>query len=417
MKSFKCRAAIMIGCLAAIAGAVGQGQDISELKPLYENHKWIELNDRLRNIKGMPLYRGAIDVTFNQDPRRAEKTLLSVIKSGPRSEYAYEAYEWLSHLYFYRGQYRSLVSIMEQRWAAFPNKKEREREQSTIAGFRGLPNQIVEKIAPSTLHHAEEGIFVPLSIDGSAATYFFDTGAWISCMSESEAARLGLSVKDTSGTLGNSSGSRVGFRTAVAKEVVVGNVRFKNVSFAVFPDNQEPWPNLPLGRRGIIGIPMLVGFGTLHWTRAGTMQIGDRPEPFDIRKSNLVFDNDHLAVTATVAGQRVLATLDTGAETTDLYKPFADEFASLLAEKGKKDSTEERGVGHAEIFDSVTIPKLRIRLDGVDAVLSPAHVLLKPIGANCCIGNFGMDLLKQAPSFGIDFGAMALRLEPVTVPQ
>jgi hypothetical protein len=411
------RAAIIIGCLAAIPVAVANGQIISEVKPLYENHKWIELNDRLRKTKGMPLYRGAIGVAFNQDPRHAEEILLSVIRSGPGSEEAYEAYEWLSHLYFYRGQYRSLVSIMGKRWASFPNKKERQQEQRTIAGFHGLPNQIVEKIAPSTLHHEEGSIFVPLSIDGSAATYFFDTGAWISGMSESEAARLGLSVKDTSGTLGNSSGSRVGFRTAVAKEVVVGNVRFKNVSFAVFPDNQEPWSVLPPGRRGIIGVPMLVGFGTLRWTRAGTMEIGNGPEPFDIRKSNLVFDNDHLVVTATVAERTVLATLDTGAETTDLYKPFADEFANLLKENGKKDSTEERGVGHTETFDSVTLPELRIRLGGLDTVLSPAHVLLKSIGANCCVGNFGMDLLRQGPSFSIDFGTMTLRLGPAVALQ
>ena len=403
---------VVICCLAALAVTVGEGQIISDMRPLYDTHKWMELSDRLGNTKGSPLYRGAIGVTFNQAPRRTEQMLLSVIRSAPDSAEASDAYEWLSHLYLYRGQYRALVSIMEKKWAAFPNKKEREQEQRAIAGFRGLPNQISEKIAPSTLHHEDGSIFVPLSIDGSPATYFCDTGAWVSGMSESEAARMGLRVKETAGTLGNSSGSSVGFRTAVAKQVVIGNVRFKNVSFAVFPDNQEPWSVLPPGRRGIIGVPMLVGFGTLRWIRKGTLEIGDRPEPLDIRKSNLVFDNDHLAVTATAGGRNVLATLDTGAETTDLYKPFADAFASLLEQNGKKDSIEERGVGHTEAFDAVTMPELRIQLGGFDTVLSPAHVLLKSIGANCCIGNFGMDLLKQAPSFSIDFRAMILRLGP-----
>ena len=405
------RVLIAIGCLASLFMALGEGQDISEMKSLYDAHKWMELSDQLGDAKGKQLYRGAIGVTFNQDPRRTEQLLLSVIRSAPASAEAYDAYEWLSHFYFYRGQYRSLVSIMEKRWAAFPNKKEREDEKRLIAGFRGLPNQILEKFAPSTLRHEDGSTFAPLSIDGSPATYFFDTGAWVSCMSESEAARLGLSVKEASGTLGNSSGTRVGFRTAVAKQVVIGNVRFKNVSFAVFPDSQEPWSLLAFGRRGIIGVPMLVGFGTLRWIRNGTLQIGDRPEPLDIRKSNLVFDNDHLAIAATVEGRNVLGTLDTGAETTDLYKPFADAFASLLEQNGKKDSTEVRGIGHAETFDAVTMPELRIQLGGFDTVLSPAHVLLKSIGANCCVGNFGMDLLKQAPSFSIDFRAMTLRFE------
>ncbi len=210
--------------------------------------------------------------------------------------------------------------------------------------------------------------------------------------------------------LGNSSGSSIGFRTAVAKQVMIGKLRFRNVSFAVFPDNQEPWSVLPPGRRGIIGIPILVGLGTLRWAKKGTVEIGYRPEPLDIRKSNLLFDNDHLAVSATVEKRDVLATLDTGAETTDLYKPFADAFASLLERSGKKDSVEVRGVGHAEAFDAVTIPELKIQLGGFETVLRPAHVLLKSIGAKCCVGNIGMDLLKQAPSFSLDFTAMILRV-------
>jgi hypothetical protein len=61
-----------------------------------------------------------------------------------------------------------------------------------------------------------------------------------------------------------------------------------------------------------------------------TLEIGGRPEPLDIRKSNLVFDNDHFAVAATVEGRNAIATLDTGPETTDLHKPFADAFRSQL---------------------------------------------------------------------------------------
>jgi hypothetical protein len=49
--------------------------------------------------------------------------------------------------------------------------------------------------------------------------------------------------------------------------------------------------------------------------------------------------------------REILATLDTGAQTTDLYEAFAKEFAGLLGESGKKDSTEVRGVGHAESFE------------------------------------------------------------------
>jgi len=248
---------------------------------VYDAHNWKELYNRLQNRNGFPLYRGAIGVTFNQGPEESERLLLSVIKSTPPSSEAYEAYEWLSHLYFYRGQYRSLVSIMEKRWAAFPEKKEQSQEQTVINGFRGLPNQVLVDSRPSKLTHELESIFIPLSIAGHTATYFFDTGAWISCMSESEAGRLGLTIMKSSGALGQSAGSQVGFRTAIAHDVVIGNTHFKDVSFAVFPDNQEPWSDLLPARRGIIGIPLLVGLRTVHWEKAGAIELANKSQPFD----------------------------------------------------------------------------------------------------------------------------------------
>ena len=69
-------------------------------------------------------------------------------------------------------------------------------------------------------------------------------------------------------------------------------------------------------------------------------------------------------------------------------------------------------MGHAETFQSVTLPKLGIQVGGVATVLSPAHVVLKSIGAECCVGNFGVDLFSQTPAMDIDFGAMELRLVP-----
>lgn len=88
-----------------------------------------------------------------------------------------------------------------------------------------------------------------------------------------------------------------------------------------------------------------------------------------------------------------LATLDTGAQTTDLYENFAKAFASLVNEAGMKDSTEVRGVSHAESFDSMTLPELKLNVGHLDVMLRPAH-------------------LKQGRAFKIDFTTMRLELEP-----
>src|SRR6202022_3579524 len=107
----------------------------------------------------------------------------SVIKSAPHSDQAYEAHDWLIHLYLRSGAYRRLISHVDDRWAAFPDKPEREQERTALAPFRGLPDQINGKRRQSILRHENGEIFIPLVIDGTPATYFFDTGGWLSCMS------------------------------------------------------------------------------------------------------------------------------------------------------------------------------------------------------------------------------------------
>ncbi|MGD1071527.1 MAG: retropepsin-like aspartic protease [Bryobacteraceae bacterium] len=400
--------AVLALVIASAAIAVGDAN--SNLKTLYDARRWTELRDALHTQKGPALYRGVVAAVFGED-RRAEEILHSVIASAPQSDEAYDAYEWLAHLYLRTGRYRRYIAVLEARWAAFPNKSELKNEQTATAGFRGLPDQSVGMRRPSTLHHEPGSIFIPISINRVPATYFFDTGAWVNCMSESEARRLGLTIHDAEGGLNTATGVKVGFRTAVASEVTVGGIHLRNVSFAVLRDDQEPWSDLPAGRRGLIGIPIILGLRTLRWSEDGTVEVGMKPASRDTGASNLFFDDDHLVVAGEAGQRKIFATLDTGGETTDLYEGFARQFADLTA-TGRKDTTEVRGVGHAESFDSITLPELRLQLGRVDVALRPAHVLLKQIGAQCCVGNFGLDLLLQGRAFAIDFGAMRLDLEP-----
>ena len=57
-------------------------------------------------------------------------------------------------------------------------------------------------------------------------------------------------------------------------------------------------------------------------------------------------------------------TLDTGAETTDLYQGFAEQFATLLSRTGQKGVHEVRGVGQAETFESVSLPEAHFEVGG-----------------------------------------------------
>ena len=398
--------------LVALTLAFSQSPPSDQVKALFAAKNWPELQRALAQSKGSsPLYRAAFAIAFNQDSKRSEIGLRAVIKAAPHSEDAYEAYERLSHLYLRTGQYRRLMGVMDERWAAFPEKKnERRQEEAFLAAFRGLPDQTISHFQPSTIPHEGSSISIPLSINGRSVTYFFDTGASSSVVSESEAKRLGLRVNDISSS-GHTMTADATFRMAVAKEVHIGAMTFRNVSFGVFPDTREPFSLLPPGRQGAIGIPLILGFRTLRWIKNGGLEIGQPAERFDLANSNLYFDDDRLVITSTFQSRTVLATLDTGAESTDLLSGFARQFAALLKAAGTKDTREIRGLGGATTYNSVTVPEVRFRIGNVDTYLRPAQVVTNETGAKCCAGNFGMDLLKQGRAFKIDFGAMRLDLE------
>jgi hypothetical protein len=58
----------------------------------------------------------------------------------------------------------------------------------------------------------------------------------------------------------------------------------------------------------------------------------------------------------------------------------------------------------------VTIPELRLRIGGFDALLQRANIFSKPVGNDFQHGNLGVDVLSQAAEVAIDLDAMSLGL-------
>ena len=200
---------------------------------------------------------------------------------------------------------------------------------------------------------------------------------------------------------------------AVAREVVLGGMRFQNVSFAILPNN-EPWASLPPGQGGILGIPMLLAVGRIQWSKNGTVEFGGGSNSPPGRPPNLAFEGNHLLLQVTLLGERVFTTLDTGAITTDLNSNFAESFAPFVQQTGTKTSAEIQGAGGTASFDAIRLPEVAMTISGTTVTLRPATLTLQQVpglGGNCCVGNAGLDLLSQGQGFTIDFSSMELTLE------
>jgi hypothetical protein len=311
------------------------------------------------------------------------------------------------------GQYGKALSQVDEMLVLEPGDSDAKSVRPLLAALSSSPDQSIGRRHSTqlSLHHEGADLGVPVSINGTPATYTFDTGANLSLLSLSEAKRLGLAVRDVESRMEVMTGARVSLRIAVANELAVGAFRLKHVAFLVFPDDQPPFNDLPLGERGIIGIPVLLAFQSFSWGSDGSFEI---PSPTRrLARSNLCFDGQIPVAEVQFEDTNLRFSLDTGAEVTYLYPPFADAFPDLVKEQGKKESQKVTGVGSSTQVESGILPKLRLEIGGFTTILRPAQVLLAKTtaGSKLFEGNLGMDLLTQAQRTTVDFRSMTLTLQ------
>jgi hypothetical protein len=395
------RGKAMLAAFLAVTLASLHGQTADDrLRELYRTRQWFELHTALTPTA--PLYiRGVIASRFN-DVATAEPLLRQVIRDDPRSEAAEDAHNVLTQIYLRTGQYARMRREIGA-WAAAQGDSPALREATKDAElFRDLPDQITGPRRRAQLRHAPGEITLPVTINGKQADYLFDTGAWISLITRGEAVRLGLTVRDGDRAL--SDGVRVAaVRTVVAPELVVGGARFRNVSFAVVDAPEE---------FGILGIPVLLGLGRIDWSQVSTVETGGVASAAEPRAANLVFDGNHLLLRMKVFDKDVLTLFDTGAQTTDLTANFATAFPDVVR-TGDKSTRALTGIGGTHTAESVRLPSIAFTIGNHVATLRPAEIVLEnfpAMGADCCVGNAGSDLVKQGAGFAIDLTRMTLTL-------
>jgi predicted aspartyl protease len=397
---------IFAAALMAAACLIQAAAQPADPQELYRTRQWFELRQAVTPASP-PLLRAAIAHAFN-DRQTAERLLLDIVRSRPRPEFANDAYDMLCQLYATTGQYARFLITYREWSAAFPDSSEVQREKENEEKFSGRPDQRNGPSRRAILRHDNDEFSIPVAVNGTRAEYLFDTGAWQSVVTEPEAKRLGLTLREGTHFITDPSGTRVGYRTAVAKEVTIGGMRFDDVSFAVYA--APSWA--PDAEFGVIGMPILIHTGSIRWSKDGSVELGGTVP--QASTPNLVFHENRLLLRAGFQDKSGLAILDTGATTTDFNANFASLFADLLERSGKKGTQEISGIGGTRVFESVTLPEFTLTIGPKPVALRPANVTLQQnalIGGTCCLANLGRDVLTQAQSVLIDFGAMSLQLQ------
>jgi hypothetical protein len=329
------------------------GNDAS-LKSLYDGHRWFELRDVVEKEGASAFYEGAVACAFN-DLRRCDKKLRAVFNSAPRSDEAVEAHRILASAYFTHGEYKKALEQLDAILGIRPADGDALGGRPVLVVLSDTPDQQLAG-RHSTVQLEDGGL--PFSINGVHGTYWFDTGAELSVLTESEAKRFGLRVLPTSVEVGDVNGTQVNTRIAVADELSIGSIRMKHVAFLVLPDNQPPFNEQSPGSRGLIGIPVLLAFERFVWGADKSFEIGTKSSLKNAPHAALCFDGNHPVVQVAYDKQPLAFALDTGATNTDLYPPFASAFPELIRSATKTDSYKMEGAGGAKYMEAATLESL-----------------------------------------------------------
>jgi predicted aspartyl protease len=377
---------------------------------MYASNRIFALRDAVQHTSAPLFYRGAVEVSQNKI-KEAQKDLHAVIRAEPHSKDAYEAHDLLTNLDFRNGLYREALAEAQAQLAEKPNASDVKNALPLFNALSRSPDMTVVKRRRSTLHVNQNDYLLPFKLNGRDATFSFDTGAAISIMSEREAKHLGLTSETVATKLDDASGNGVsGFRVAIAKDLIIGGLHLQNVAFAVIPDTNEPFVEMPdsEGNRGLLGLPVLLAMHTIRWQPKGDFEFGFPAQP-DPTRSNMLFYGSSAIIQVSVQNKTLNLSLDTGAIDTDLNPTFAKELPGLMA-SGQKESRKTTGVGGVSNSDSILLSSVTLQIGGLDVVLQPAHVFVTH-SLGRWAGNLGNDLLHQAQTITLDFQAMSLRLE------
>lgn len=410
------RAAVALSLLLTLSVCSADDLGAPDLKTLYDAHQWFQLRDAMRTKPGpAPAFYQAVLANAFNDPTRAETLLRAVIHANPQSDDTAAAWQGLEDVFFRSGRYQHALMVTNQELRSEPNDAGLKGDRATLEAFPEDQSTVERKFSRLGYTTIDGGVFIPVSINGKLGDYAMDTDANMSVLSESEAGRLGLSVRDATHDvpkLRGAAGVQAGYRNAVADELIVGKVRINHVAFIVLPDNQKPFADLPPSKRGILGIPVLLAFQTIRWTADGTFEIAFPSGPRDIARSNLCFDGSDPITEVEFQKRQLEFIADTGDQGSELLSPFARDFATLLDKFGKKQSLRVTGMDGSVEVPGVILPEVILRVGGFPSVLHSARVELQQTALNSqwYYGRVGMAIYRQAHQVTIDFQSMTLSL-------
>lgn len=408
----------MLGFGAITLVLQGHAQD-KALRTLLYTKQYPQLETALSSGKVSSqdkiFYQAFLLNAYNK-PETSDKLLSQIFHNKVRGDDTLQfhlrriAYDNKVKLNDYRSAYEA-SELLLARYARFFDSSELEdqKQESKIWKLlRHVPKQKITTSETSVIPIKRDlaGLWnIPVSTYDTTCEVVFDTGAGISTITETYARKLKLDVVrnaavDIRGGI-NDISTRA--KLGVARHLRIGKLTVQNAVFLIFPDSALSFAGGAYTINGIIGLPVIKGFGNVIISRDKmTISLG---KGIASLKHNMIIDLLNPVIYIDYRGTSLPCTLDCGAQTSLFSDNFYNRFKQNIVLEGKNDKVQIAGAGGSRNLNLLEVPRLDFTINGSPIRFLNAQISLEPLPAakKFYYANIGQDVINQFDTIIIDF--------------
>lgn len=252
-------------------------------------------------------------------------------------------------------------------------------------------------------------IEIPVKFNTEDQYAVFDTKANYSCITQTDALKLGLkllavSIEEGSGLTG------IKFKNslAVADSLSVGNILIRNAVFLVMPDDKLDFGAFSI--HVIIGFPVIQQLKEIHFYKDHRMIVPLVPSKSNLH--NLALDGPNPVLSIRTGDDTLRFHLDLGAVNTYLYSAYFERYKTTILRDGKSKTLNMGGAGGSRKRNAYMIPKIDFTIGDKTTSLYKIYIITEQINStDGYYGNLGNDLTDKFEEFTLNFKYMFFKVE------
>lgn len=407
---------------------ITQQETDDQLAHLLENENYFKLkellNDKDKNISRSRLlyYQAFLNRAFG-DSKESNKKITKLLNNYTEKlndTLISKLLELKAENHIMQYQYKDAANLYDQILANYsylidsadiPEYENARKIFRTIAEIEPQSLHKFNSVKIASYKNQFNHLMVPVKINDKSENYVFDTGANLSVISESEAIKMNLKIFESDVEIGTITDIKVQSKLAVAEDLYVGDLLFKNVVFLVMPDEDLSFPQIDYYIKGIIGFPLMYQMGEIQFHRDGSIIVFDDADTKNnIKPSNNMFLSGlNPLVKVFTKNDTLVFNLDTGAITSELSYKYYEENKTKVKENGDLIKSQRAGAGGAIAVEEYVINDFSMRIGAHDFKLPRITIPLEDYDYNKYVdGNLGQDILTQYDVFLINFKDMCI---------